>query len=103
MKTVNYLSKLLFLLMLVIPIANVSADTHEDVTMGVIEHSDSEHYENEIELPHSDDLDERDSNHNESNDGHHESEDENHNDSDDVHHESDDDSRDDSSDSKTDD
>lgn len=53
------LIKILFLFAFITPFATVSADTHDDATMEAIEHSNSERYEHEIELPDgsSDDAD----------------------------------------------
>ncbi len=49
------LIKILFLFAFITPFATVSADSHEDATMEVIEHSNTERYEHEIELPDSSD------------------------------------------------
>jgi len=51
----KHLIKLLFLLAFIAPFASVSATTHDDATMHAIEHSDSERYEHEVELPDTDD------------------------------------------------
>lgn len=61
----KYIIKLLFIFAFIMPITVVTADTHEDATMDVIEHSDLDHFENEIELPETDD-DNHGSNHDDS-------------------------------------
>lgn len=90
----KHLFKLLFLLTFILPVASVSADTHDDATMDVIEHSDSDRYENEIELPGHDDDDAHDKNHD---DDKNDEKDEKDDDKDDSNDEKDDDHSDDSS------
>lgn len=79
------LLKLAIIFSFILPYSFVSADTHDDATMDVIEHSSSEHFEHEIELPHADDDDHEK--------GHHDSKD------DDDHDEKDDAKDDDKEDS----
>lgn len=47
----KFLTKLTLLLAFLFPYGITYADSHDEATMDVIEHSDSERYENEIELP----------------------------------------------------
>ena len=54
MKIIN---QFILMLAFVLPHSFAAADTHDDMTMDVIEHSDVERYENEIELPHFDNDD----------------------------------------------
>jgi len=51
----KHLIKIIFLLAFIAPFTSVSATTHDDATMDVIEHSSSERYEHEIELPNDND------------------------------------------------
>lgn len=47
----KHLLKVLFLYAIITPWINVFADSYDGVTMEVIEHSDTERYEHEIQLP----------------------------------------------------
>ena len=61
-------ANILFLSLFSLPFGITAADTHDDATMDVIEHSNSDHYENEIELPEADETEDHDSNRNETDD-----------------------------------
>lgn len=102
------LTKLAFLLAFIMPYGVATADTHDDATMDVIEHSNSDHYENEIELPHSEDHDDdhkdgKDNDHDgkgddDKEDGHDESHEEKEDSKDDSKDDSEDDSKEDGDD-----
>lgn len=92
------LTKLIFLFSFIIPVSIVSAETHDDATMEVIEHSSADHFENKIELPelyHSD-------NHDENHEQNHDDKDDDKDDSHDEQHDEMEDSRDDNDDDKDD-
>ncbi len=65
----KHLIKILFLLAFIAPFTSVSATTHDDATMDVIEHSSSERYEHEIELPNDDDAAHEKEDHNDADHG----------------------------------
>jgi len=93
----KYLIKIIFLLAFIMPFSTVSAASHDESTMDVIEHSSADHFENEIELPEKND-DKNDINHHDANDDHDEKEDEHDDQADDQH----DDQADDKNDSQED-
>ena len=64
--TMKIFANILFLSLFSLPFGIAAADTHDDATMDVIEHSSSEHYENEIELPEANETEDHDSNSNDS-------------------------------------
>ena len=68
------ITKIAFFLAFIMPYGIVSADTHDDATMEVIEHSSADHFENEIELPEKEDHDD-DKNHDGKEDSHDEKDD----------------------------
>ena len=72
----KYFIKSLFIFSLAIPFGIASADTHDDATMEALEHSSSERYEHEIELPGKHDKDDHKDHHDKNRDDHKDSKDE---------------------------
>ena len=73
--TMKIFANILFLSLFSLPYGIAAADTHDDATMDVIEHSSSDHYENEIELPEDNESEDHDNNTNETDDDSADSED----------------------------